>query len=468
MAIKTITFNYTGDVQTFMIPLNTKRIIIECWGASGGGNYNLGGKGGYVKGTWDYPPTNQTLYIYVGQVGQVLYGGWNGGGSAAASNGFGGGGASDVRTIGGNWNDISSLSSRVIVGAGGGGSDDGLQGACGGNGGGLIGSAGTGGGCGGGASQIASAGPNYGGFGYGGNGNNYDSGGGGGGYYGGGASNGNNAGGGGGSSYYGKLLDPQTTVGINSGNGKVVITYEEISYISFLKKNDEYYMPISKYFDPNTNTFSSVTLADVINQINEDPRLIEYNRLNNTFSIDNKIYTPFKLIDLMQYQICLMPLNGTILSKISLSYIPSEIAISKTNIKIKERYEPNLYKLSPNDYISYLDIGTLDKTKLDYYIENDSDKSIIYKNCSVLHDDIVINNFYLNIKFNSYDGLFNSITLYGKSNDKYIKLKSTNVDVYSKFNFEMLISFKENYEEVMVNMIEKQSLDYTIDTLDKF
>ncbi|AGF59618.1 hypothetical protein B0P06_006107 [Clostridium saccharoperbutylacetonicum] len=330
-----------------------------------------------------------------------------------------------------------------------------MQGACGGNGGGLSGNAGTGCGCGGGASQISSAGPNYGGFGYGGNGNNYDSGGGGSGYY-----------GGGGSSYYGKLLEPQTTVGINSGNGKVVITYEEISYISFLKKNEEYYMPIAKYFNPSTNTFLPVTLVDVMNQINEDPSLIEYNHLNNTFSIDTKIYTPFKLIDLMQYQLCLMPLNDALLSKISLSYIPSETALSKTNIKIK--YEPNLYKLSPNDYISYLDIGTLDKTKLDYYIENDSDKSVIYKNCSVLHDDIAINNFYLNIKFNSYDGLFNSITLYGKNNDKYIKLKSTNVDVYSKFNFEMLISFKENYEEVIVNMIEKQSLDYTIDTLDKF
>jgi hypothetical protein len=50
-------------MKTFMIPLNTKRIIIECWRTSGGSNYNLNGKDGYVKGTLDYPPTNKTLYL---------------------------------------------------------------------------------------------------------------------------------------------------------------------------------------------------------------------------------------------------------------------------------------------------------------------------------------------------------------------------------------------------------------------
>lgn len=34
MATRTVTFNYIGDMKTFMIPLNTKRIIIECWGTS--------------------------------------------------------------------------------------------------------------------------------------------------------------------------------------------------------------------------------------------------------------------------------------------------------------------------------------------------------------------------------------------------------------------------------------------------
>jgi hypothetical protein len=55
-----------------------------------------------------------------------------------------------------------------------------------------------------------------------------------------------------------------------------------------------------------------------------------------------------------------------------------------------------------------------------------------------------------------------------KNNDKYTKLKSTNINVYDNFNFEMLICFKDNYEEVLVNKIAKQSMDYTIDTLDKF
>ena len=77
--------------------------------------------------------TNSTLYVIVGSVGQssnaILSnaGGYNGGG-IGGSNGVGvhdcsgGGGATDIRVIkGSSWSDLTSLRSRIMVAAGGGG-----------------------------------------------------------------------------------------------------------------------------------------------------------------------------------------------------------------------------------------------------------------------------------------------------------------------------------------------------------
>ena len=54
MALKTLTFNYTGDVQSFVVP-QSGLYKLECWGASGGRNEsysgNGGGNGGYSTGS---------------------------------------------------------------------------------------------------------------------------------------------------------------------------------------------------------------------------------------------------------------------------------------------------------------------------------------------------------------------------------------------------------------------------------
>lgn len=55
--------------------------------------------------------------------------------------------------------------------------------------------------------------------------------------------------------------------GVNSGHGLVKITYEEINYAVFLKKDNKYYMPIEKCFDVNNQVFIPVTLSDIVNQI---------------------------------------------------------------------------------------------------------------------------------------------------------------------------------------------------------
>ncbi|HIB37678.1 glycine-rich protein [Mesonia sp.] len=231
---QTTTFNYTGASQTYTVPGNATHIKIECWGAQGGTGIGFnsiegtGGLGGYMSGDIIVTP-GQVLEIFVGGAGAASGpGGFNGGGQAATDYGGAGGGASDVR-IG-----TYTLMDRIIVAGGGGGGAFGSYGSPGGPGGGLVGDSGTDGPgftAGGGGTQTAggNAGCCYGAsspgtFGFGAGPGDYHNAGGGGGWYGGGSGAGH-AGAGGGSSYASNdFTNTNTSTGINSGNGKVVIT----------------------------------------------------------------------------------------------------------------------------------------------------------------------------------------------------------------------------------------------------
>ncbi|WP_283639602.1 glycine-rich protein [Mesonia mobilis] len=231
---QTTTFNYTGASQTYIVPGNATHIKIECWGAQGGtgigfdGIEGTGGLGGYMSGDIIVTP-GQVLEIFVGGAGAASGpGGFNGGGHAATDYGGAGGGASDVR-IG-----TYTLMDRIIVGGGGGGGAFGSYGSPGGPGGGLVGGSGTDGPSftgGGGGTQTAggNAGCCYGAssagtFGFGAGPGDYHNAGGGGGWYGGGSGAGH-AGAGGGSSYISNdFTNTSTLTGVNSGDGRVVIT----------------------------------------------------------------------------------------------------------------------------------------------------------------------------------------------------------------------------------------------------
>jgi hypothetical protein len=132
-------FNCTGSSQIFQVK-SSGLYFIEAYGAQGGGvnssgdSYSgIGGKGGYAAGRVNLEE-GTTLYVYVGCVGgsankSVAKGGFNGGGYACSCSvgepGNGGGGASDVRLIGGSWDNSNGLLSRFIVaGGGGGGGED--------------------------------------------------------------------------------------------------------------------------------------------------------------------------------------------------------------------------------------------------------------------------------------------------------------------------------------------------------
>jgi hypothetical protein len=190
------TFVFTGKSET--IELFPATYLFECWGAQGHvmGN-NVGGKGSYTKGTISLK-TKTTFYVFVGEYGKAPGDRYmfNGGGGGQYS----GGGASDIRLINATWDNFDSLKSRIMVAAGGGGPDSGIEG---GDGGCLIGlDAGYGKG---GTQTDGGHGYVKGSFGKGGfytRTDGYGCGGGGGGYYGGGSSTSpTDYSGGGGSSY---------------------------------------------------------------------------------------------------------------------------------------------------------------------------------------------------------------------------------------------------------------------------
>ncbi len=245
---------YTGNLEEITIA-ETGRYLLEVWGASGGGNDpsstvlgSRGGKGGYSKGIIQLTKGTK-LYAYVGGKGVGSSGGFNGGGDGGPA-GNGGGGATDIRLVGGVWNNPASLASRIIVAGGGGGADDTLATEV--AGGGNDGSGGHGGGTNGGRGYInGTDSPSYsdlnngspavyvspalGGNQYGGNGLQFgyappptiatDLGGGGGGYYGGNPSLHFNGGGGGGSGYIGGVTSGEMQTGVNNGNGSYRITF---------------------------------------------------------------------------------------------------------------------------------------------------------------------------------------------------------------------------------------------------
>ena len=143
---------YNGNYQTFTVPV-TGKYKVELWGARGGyghqndANVYLYGRGAYTTGELTLNQ-GQILYVYIGGAGGTPAtnsctggaGGYNGGGKGANDSncdsdpdaGGGGGGATDIRLVSGVWNDFNSLKSRIMVAAGGGGSNYGGVGGAGG------------------------------------------------------------------------------------------------------------------------------------------------------------------------------------------------------------------------------------------------------------------------------------------------------------------------------------------------
>lgn len=110
-------YPYTASVQTFTVPLDG-RYKVELWGAQGGAYGSYLSAGAYTSGDIELTK-DENLYVYVGRHGMdssryvFNYGYQNYGNT--------GGGSTDIRVTGGNWDNTTSLNSRIMVAAGGGG-----------------------------------------------------------------------------------------------------------------------------------------------------------------------------------------------------------------------------------------------------------------------------------------------------------------------------------------------------------
>lgn len=243
--LTTVTYNFTGTIDTWVVPAGVTQVTIEASGAAGAtstASAVAGGLGATMIGDFTVTP-GETISILVGE-------------QYSATDANGGGGGTFV---------IDALNNPLVIAGGGGGSSGsvdspdkhgqvGTTGGTGAGGGGLGGTAGSGGSIGasfasgggggfltdgadgwtansGGDAYVnggagANVGFGIGGFGGGGNGSGNQVGGGGGGYSGGGgASNSGGAGVGGGGGSINNGTNQMNTGGANSGNGMVIITY---------------------------------------------------------------------------------------------------------------------------------------------------------------------------------------------------------------------------------------------------
>ncbi|WP_109285047.1 glycine rich domain-containing protein [Clostridioides difficile] len=139
-------FGHNGSPQSVI--LKPGKYKFECWGSSGGINnssWYTDAKGGYSKGEITLKKQT-TLYIYVGESGYAssstannTKSGFNGGGKGYLNQqvmgtyySMYGGGATDIRLVGGAWDNEQGLLSRIIVAGGGGGSYSPYTGGAGG------------------------------------------------------------------------------------------------------------------------------------------------------------------------------------------------------------------------------------------------------------------------------------------------------------------------------------------------
>lgn len=120
-----VRYDYTGSIQTFLVPDDVLEILVECHG--GAATWELGGKGGMVKGLFSVL-AGDIYDVYVGKAGVVTEVSWPNGGTGATgwANLHGGSGGASTHLIKTGMSFANSL--IVAAGAGGAGGSYGIGG----------------------------------------------------------------------------------------------------------------------------------------------------------------------------------------------------------------------------------------------------------------------------------------------------------------------------------------------------
>ena len=128
---RSVTFFYPGfsynESTPYIVSIPPGKYTIECWGSQGFPKEY----GAYTSGDLLLSQT-LTLYLYLGsfcnEYRKSYTLSFNGGGCGDRA----GGGATDVRLLGGDWDNFISLKTRIMVAGGSGGNDNGQNGGYGG------------------------------------------------------------------------------------------------------------------------------------------------------------------------------------------------------------------------------------------------------------------------------------------------------------------------------------------------
>lgn len=514
---KEIYFQYTGEVETFIVPA-TGYYKLECWGAEGGGrrlsgnsDSGLGGLGGYASGVL-LLQKGEILYISVGGYGisstnGSAAGGYNGGGSGYASSsgepGNGGGGASDIRVV------TNNLYNRIIVaGGGGGGGEDPSD------------SYGHGGGASGvgyssyDATQTKAG--DGGSFGYGGSTGRGDGGGGGGGWYGGGTKSSNTTGndtqgGGGGSGYvlteesykpqnyfsnYQKYYMTNTvmlagdqnmpsnknsdkTMTGNQGNGCVRITTLGNTLAHYaLVCNNKFYIPSLHYYNKEKKELIPVDKSELydahnLNYFIYNPKQLFAPLYDDSYAVDQLKEKEIKIAKILLNSFYIEHRNDTNASTntIVVKHDYNKVMLAKAYIDIKITKNNNfkfniLNHLGTNNLMAAIVIDERIYGKSVKPLCSNEDILQYGINIKDLKDfNIPIDNFTIRLVFTNNREELQSITQLCFDLNKFQTIEDNYIDI-SANNECIYVAPLKSYKKILINRIENNDVNKIKDTID--
>jgi hypothetical protein len=231
-------------------------------------------------------------------------------------------------------------------------------------------------------------------------------------------------------------------------------------YLIFFKKEDEYYLPVKDFFDKDKKEFKPISLSQLITTYNTMSLL----EMNTQFTIDGVNYTPYDYLDTSQSKLCVIPYReiNKSLNIIHLGYTPSNIALSKTTMKVKDRWD--IWGKDLNNL--FFDISATNKAginyKLNYYQDEEANNT-----CDLIDIEFLKNDFYSEFSFNKPDSILKSAGLYTIDKVNYTKIKDAHIDVNYNY-FDTSIKFKNAYTKVLINQIKPTSFIYYKETIDSF